>query len=103
MRNALNRFAEPRVQIWIWGIWTVVWVVLMPITLVTTLKVSLEWVVFMSLFANCASTATAWVAALGYLRSRAVHEATLDARLDSLGDSHADLHAKLDVIMEQTQ
>lgn len=83
-RLLCNWFTSGRTQIWAWGIWTVIWVVLMPITLVTALKVSLEWVVFMSLFANCASTGTAWVAAMGYQRSRKVDEANMHEKLDHI-------------------
>lgn len=61
--------SRPKVQLRFWALWTGVWVVLMPITLATFLKVSLEWVVFMSLFANAASCGTATVAALAYVRA----------------------------------
>lgn len=84
-------FTAGRTQIWAWGIWTVIWVVLMPVTLVTGLKVSLEWVVFMSLFANCASTGTAWVAAMGYQRSRRVDEADMHKKLDHIIANHPDI------------
>jgi len=67
--RALHRFADPRVQLRFWATWTLIWVVLLPITLVTSLKSSLEWVVFMSLFANAASCGTAAVAALAYVRA----------------------------------
>lgn len=49
--------------------WTAIWTLLLPVTLFTYLKVSLEWVVFMSLFANAASCGTATVAALAYVRA----------------------------------
>jgi hypothetical protein len=88
----IQRFGQwvslPRVQLRLWGTWTCIWLVLMPVTLVTVLKASLEWVVFMSLFANAASCGTAWVAALSYHRARRVDEANLHAKLDALGDHH---------------
>ena len=76
--------ARPEVQLRLWGTWTCIWLVLLPVTLVTALKVSLEWVVFMSLFANAASCGTAWVAALSYHRARRVDEANLHAKLDHI-------------------
>ena len=92
----MNRFTKwfiaPKTQIMAWGIWTLVWLVLMPITLASGLKTSLEWVVFMSLFANCASTGTAWVAAMSYGRSKAVDDANLDAKLT---EHHAAVSAKI--------
>jgi hypothetical protein len=84
------------VQLPLWGFWTIVWLILMPVTLVTTLKVSLEWVVFMSLFANAASCGTAWVAALSYHRARRVDEANLHARHDDHAASLDELHRKID-------
>ncbi len=84
----VNRFTKwfiaPKTQIMAWGIWTLVWLVLMPITLASGLKTSLEWVVFMSLFANCASTGTAWVAAMSYGRSKAVDDDHLREQLNMI-------------------
>lgn len=84
----LTRFGQPRVQIRFWGVWTTLWVVLLPVTLVTALKSSLEWVVFMSLFANAASCGTAWVAALSYHRADRVDKANLHRKLDRLAQHH---------------
>lgn len=86
--TTLEWFGHPRIQLRFWGIWTIAWLVLLPITLVTGLKTSLEWVVFMSLFANAASCGTAWVAALSYNRARRVDEANLHAKLDRLAEHH---------------
>lgn len=91
VRLVVQWFTAGPTQIWIWGIWTIVWVILLPVTMVTALKVSLEWVVFMSLFANCASTGTAWVAAMSYHRARRVDEANLHAKLDHLIEHHPDI------------
>lgn len=65
----LRWFTQPQVQLKFWAIWTVVWTLLIPVTLASGLRDSLEWVTFMSLFANAASCGTATVAALAYVRA----------------------------------
>ena len=85
MRGGFHWFASPRIQLRFWATWTAVWLVLMPVTLFTVLKVSLEWVVFMSLFANAASCGTAAVAALAYVRA-----ASADLKADHVID-HTDV------------
>ncbi len=58
------------------------WVVLMPVVMLTALSHSVPWLNWESLFANAASCGTAWVAALSYFRARRVDEAQLHSRLD---------------------
>lgn len=99
MNRFVHWFIAPKTQIWAWGIWTLVWLVLMPITLSSGLKTSLEWVVFMSLFANCASTGTAWVAAMSYGRSKSVADERLNDKLDTIHQNQVKIikHHGLDV------
>lgn len=86
--RALHWFTQPPVQLRFWALWTAVWLILMPITLATFLKVSLEWVVFMSLFANAASCGTAAVAALAYVRADSA-----DRKADHVIEHHPDIPA----------
>lgn len=88
LRRLASFIAQPNVQLRLWGAWTLIWLILMPITLITVLKTSLEWIVWLSLFANVASCGTAWVAALSYHRARRVDEANLHAKLDALAEHH---------------
>ena len=84
--RALRWFSQPKTQLHFWAAWTAVWVVLLPVTLATFLKVSLEWVVFMSLFANAASCGTATVAALAYVRAESA-----DRKADHVIEYHPDV------------
>ena len=77
------KFARPRVQLWVWGVFTLIWVVLMPIAEFTLLGISLRWIVFQSSFANVASCGTAWVAAMAYLRAHDAHDAAERAAADA--------------------
>lgn len=88
MTRLLTFLSAPRNQILFWAFWTGMWCLLMPVTLATGLKTSLEWVVFMSLFANAASCGTALVAALAYHRAFRVDQANLHAKLDRLAEHH---------------
>lgn len=82
---------RPDVQRRIWGWATIAWMVLTPITMVTLLASRVWWVSFMSLFANTASCATAWVASNSYERARRVDESQVRARLDHIIEHHPDI------------
>lgn len=53
----------------------------------------------MSLFANCASTGTAWVAAMSYGRSKSVADERLNDKLDTIHQNQVKIikHHGLDV------
>lgn len=84
MRRLSAFIANPANQLRWWAFWTVAWLVLDPITMLTPLRHSVPWVNQESLFANFASCGTAWVAAMSYLRARRVDEANLHAKIDRL-------------------
>jgi polyferredoxin len=79
----IERATDPRFQVRIWTIFTAMWVVLTPVTMLTVLSSSVPWLEFMSLFANAASCATALVAALAYVRA-----ASADAKADHVIEHH---------------
>lgn len=74
MGALLAFLSDPRHQIRWWASWTVAWLVLTPLTLLTGLRTSVPWLEWMSLFANFASCGTALVAAWAYFRARNVDE-----------------------------
>lgn len=74
MTKFLAFLSDPQHQIRWWAVCTVVWVVMTPITLATSLAHSLPYLNFLSLFANFASCGTALVAAWSYHRARNVDE-----------------------------
>ena len=90
--KVLRRFTEvisrPTVQVRWWAFWTVAWIILDPVTMLTGLRHSVPWLNQESLFANFASCGTALVAAWSYLRARRVDEANLHAKLDRLAEHH---------------
>lgn len=65
----LTWLQRPSVQVRLWSVFTIVWIVMTPVTLVTALAHSIPWLNFLSLFANTASCGTAAVAALAYHRA----------------------------------
>lgn len=82
---------RPSVQVRLWATLTVVWILLTPVTMLTSLAEHVSWVSFMSLFANTASCATAWVAAMSYLRARRVDESNLNKKIDHVIAHHPDI------------
>ena len=66
--------SNPRNQIRWWATWTVLWLLLDPVTMLTPLSHSVPWLNQESLFANFASCGTALVAAWSYFRARNVDE-----------------------------
>lgn len=90
MRRRLRRFVAyvetPRHQLRLWVTFTVSWMVLTPVTMLTTLAHSVPWLEFMSLFANSASCGTAAVAALAYVRA-----ASADKKASHVIDWHPEI------------
>jgi hypothetical protein len=74
----MHWLSRPRVQVWIAGVSLVCWAIATPITLITGLRSSLEWVVFMSLFANVATCFGWWVSSLVNVKADAIHEKVHD-------------------------
>ena len=74
MRRRLARFSEPRVQFGFWIGWTLFWLLMDPVTMLTALRSSVPWLEEMSLFANVASCGTAAVASLAYIRAASADE-----------------------------
>lgn len=91
MRRVIDFISNPRNQIRWWAFWTLAWLVLDPITMLTALKSNIPWLEEMSLFANFASCGTALVAAWSYYRARNVDEANLHQKLDHIIDNHPDI------------
>lgn len=85
--------SDPVNQIRWWASWTVIWVALDPISIVTGLQSRVWWISQMSDFANFASCGTALVAAWSYMRARRVDEANLHAKLDHVIEHHPDIPA----------
>jgi hypothetical protein len=98
----LSRFAAwvglPKVQLRLWGFWTLTWIVLMPVVMLSALNHSVPWLNWESLFANAASCGTAWVAALAYTRARSVDDANLHAKLDHVIEHHPDIPPMPDAV-----
>ncbi len=88
MSRLLAFISDPIHQIRLWATFTVVWILMTPVTLLTGLAHSLPWRNCLSLFANFASCGTALVAAWSYHRARKVDEARLHDKLDALGQHH---------------
>ncbi len=74
MHRIVDFISRPRNQIRWWAAWTVVWIVLDPISVATNLQNRVWWISQMSDFANFASCGTALVAAWSYFRARRVDE-----------------------------
>ena len=60
----LSDLAKPKVQLWVWGITTVLWIVLL-IPSILWWKDSILWVIIMSWWANVSASAAAFLAAHG--------------------------------------
>ncbi len=74
----MHWIANPRVQVWIAGTSLLGWAIATPITLITGLRNSIEWIVFMSLFANVATCFGWWVSALVNVKAEQIHDKVHD-------------------------
>lgn len=91
LKRVVEFISAPKVQIRWWAFWTLAWLVLDPVTMLTKLSSNIPWLEEMSLFANFASCGTALVAAWSYFRARNVDEKNLHDKLDHLITHHPDI------------
>lgn len=91
MHRVVALVTKPKVQIAWWAFWTITWLILDPVTMLTPLSRSIPWLEEMSLFANFASCGTALVAAFSYRSARSVDEKDLHSKLDHIIEHHPDI------------
>jgi hypothetical protein len=73
--------ASPRVQTWFNGAFTVVWLVMMPVTLlIPTFRTSVLWIAFISAWALFATHLGAWIAALVNVKAERIDNRTEQSR-----------------------
>lgn len=63
MKRLFEKFLDPKIQVWFHGVMTIMWLLLIPISMFTSLKFSIMWLVLMSAWANFASHFAGWEAA----------------------------------------
>lgn len=84
--------AAPRVQTWFNGAFTVIWLVMMPITLAFIGPFStVLWVSFISAWALFATHLGAWIAALVNVRAERIEQQKLHDKLDHIIEHHPDI------------
>lgn len=72
--------AKPRVQTWFNGAFTVVWLVMMPVTLmIPVFRTSVLWIAFISAWALFATHLGAWIAALVNVKAERIDDRSAEA------------------------
>ena len=87
--RAVLWLAKPSVQTWFNGAMTLLWLIMLPITLAFVGPFStVLWVSFISAWALFATHLGAWIAALVNVKAERIERQRLHERLDSLHDKH---------------
>ena len=92
MKPWFGFLASPRVQTWFNGLLTVIWLVMLPITLAFVGPFStVLWVSFISAWALFATHLGAWIAALVNVRAERIEQQKLHEKLDHIIEHHPDI------------
>ena len=87
--RAILWLAKPAVQTWFNGAMTVIWLVMMPITLAFIGPFStVLWVSFISAWALFATHLGAWIAALVNVKAERIERGKVNAKLDHIIRHH---------------
>ena len=90
--------AKPRVQAWFNAVCTIIWLMMLPITLsFPFFRTSILWLAFISAWALFATHLGAWIAALVNVRAE-----SLQGHAVAAADNHQDIHVKLDHIIQHS-
>jgi len=101
--KAVLWLANPKVQTWFNGAFTVVWLLMLPITFVIPVfRTSVLWVAFISAWALFATHLGAWIAALVNVKAQRIDDRTEEghhfARIEAAEDR---IMARLDAMEER--
>ena len=92
MRRVVAFVASPRAQTWFNGGFTLIWLVMMPITLAFIGPFStVLWVSFISAWALFATHLGAWIAALVNVKADRLDRAQVHTKLDHIIQHHPDI------------